>query len=87
MDCLIEIEEAAARIEATGAYRVLRRVDHRDLEDRETCDVGFRIGLVVDVETTGVETSPGYQAQSPGGGGVQQTGGAQLQQYVTSIVM
>ena len=55
MDCLIEIEEAAARIEATGAYRVLRRVDHRDLEDRETCDVGFRIGLVVDVETTGVD--------------------------------
>lgn len=55
MDCLIEIEEAAARIEATGAYRVLHRVDHRDLEGRETCDVGFRIGVVVDVETTGVD--------------------------------
>jgi DNA polymerase-3 subunit epsilon len=57
MDCPIDIEEAVAKIEATKNYRVLRRVDHRDLEGRETCDVGFRIGLVVDVETTGIDRS------------------------------
>jgi len=45
----------ARELEATGSYRVLRRVDHSDLDTRVDFELDYRTGLVIDVETTGLD--------------------------------
>jgi hypothetical protein len=51
-----EFEEMAKVLEGTGDYRILRRLQRRDrfaeLEPNDT-----HIGVVLDVETTGLDTS------------------------------
>lgn len=49
-----ELEDAAARLEATGNYRVLRRLN---LAERLVGDEGLRLrtGMFLDVETTGLD--------------------------------
>lgn len=51
-----DLEALAARLEATGDYRILRRLkpfDNRPVADGEPT----RLGLIVDVETTGLDTA------------------------------
>ena len=49
-----DLESAAARLEASGAYRVLRRLEPRRA-DPELRPPGSRLGVVLDVETTGMD--------------------------------
>ena len=49
-----DLEGAAARLEASGAYRVLRRLEPR-CADPELRPQGSRLGVVLDVETTGMD--------------------------------
>jgi DNA polymerase-3 subunit epsilon len=51
---LAELEEMAARLEASGFYRVLRRLDAH-AASRAAPSGATRIGLFVDVETTGLD--------------------------------
>lgn len=57
MTKIADLHNDVAAIDASDDYRVLSRVDHRDLERRETCDLRYRLGVVVDVETTGLDAS------------------------------
>ena len=50
------VQSMTTALEATGDFRVLRRVDHSDLEGVEAIAYQ-RVGVVVDVETTGVDPS------------------------------
>lgn len=45
----------ARELEATGSYRVLRRVDLADLDTQVEFELDYRTGLVIDVETTGLD--------------------------------
>lgn len=55
MDEVFELELAAERLSKSEGYKVLRRVDVSDLEDRDV-DLGdYTVGLVVDCETTGLD--------------------------------
>jgi DNA polymerase III subunit epsilon len=47
-------ETMARTLEATGNYKILRRLVPRTLEPRSATD---RIGLIIDLETTGLDTS------------------------------
>jgi DNA polymerase-3 subunit epsilon len=47
-------ETMARRLEATGNYKILRRLVPRPPEHRSTTD---RIGLIIDLETTGLDTT------------------------------
>lgn len=51
---IYDLEDAAARLEATGNYRVLRRLN---LAERLLVDEGLRLrtGMFLDVETTGLD--------------------------------
>ena len=49
-----DLEVAAARLEASGAYRVLRRLTPRQ-SDPKLRPQGSRVGVVLDVETTGMD--------------------------------
>lgn len=50
-----EINEALARqLEASGQYRVLRRIMPPTASFR--LEIGAKIGIVLDVETTGLDT-------------------------------
>ena len=49
-----DLEGAAARLEASGSYRVLRRLKPRRA-DPEQRPPGLRLGVVLDVETTGMD--------------------------------
>lgn len=50
MTKIADLHNDVAAIDASDDYRVLSRVDHRDLERRETCDLRYRLGVVVDVK-------------------------------------
>lgn len=56
MPCTVSIPDAITTLEASRDHRVLRRVDHHDLEG-EGADGGLRVGLALDVETTGLDPS------------------------------
>ncbi len=45
--------DAIATLAAHPDYRILRRVDHTDLEVADMSEAAYRLGLVVDIETTG----------------------------------
>jgi DNA polymerase-3 subunit epsilon len=49
-----DLEDMAARLEASGDYRVLRRLARRPVSDAEPGEAVLR-GLFVDVETTGLD--------------------------------
>ena len=51
-----DLESVAARLEASGAYRVLRRLEPRRA-DPELRPPGSRLGVVLDVETTGMDSA------------------------------
>lgn len=53
-DPTCDLEEMAARLEASGDYRVQRRLNPRPIEASKPTDV-VRQGLFVDVETTGLD--------------------------------
>ena len=55
MDQSSELEQAARTLEASGGYKVLRRVDVSSLEGRRVVDGHLVVGLVVDCETTGLD--------------------------------
>src|SRR5215470_691791 len=44
-------------LEATGDYRVLRKIKPRDVFDPARSDEKVRIGVVLDLETTGLDTT------------------------------
>ncbi|WP_294642441.1 3'-5' exonuclease [uncultured Aureimonas sp.] len=50
-------EAAARRLESTGRFRILRQLEHRPVRARMTDadHAGLRLGIVVDVETTGLD--------------------------------
>ena len=50
-----ELETLAARLEATGEYRVLRRLRRAARIDRATLPAGAREALALDLETTGLD--------------------------------
>lgn len=50
-----ELEALAARLEASGDYRVLRRLRHADRVDRARLPEGAREAVVLDLETTGLD--------------------------------
>jgi hypothetical protein len=54
-------ETMARTLEATGNYKILRRLVPRTAEPRSATD---RIGLIIDLETTGLDTGA-YRKSSP----------------------
>lgn len=51
-----QLTEVAALLEATGDYRVLRRLSHAPLSTEPFVDPCMRRGVFLDVETTGIDT-------------------------------
>lgn len=49
------LDHAIADLDSSADQRILRRVDHSDIEILDTYDAQYRIGLVIDVETTGLD--------------------------------
>jgi DNA polymerase-3 subunit epsilon len=54
MHATSDLEAAADRLDESGDYRVLRRLKQRDLF-REDDGSPKRVGLILDVETTGLD--------------------------------
>jgi DNA polymerase-3 subunit epsilon len=52
-----EFERAAALLQSSGQYRVLRRLRPLARFDASGCEASLRLGVFVDVETTGLDTA------------------------------
>jgi len=50
-----ELDEMANSLEATGDYRILRRLRPRDLFE-SNAGLSQKIGIILDLETTGLNT-------------------------------
>ena len=51
----MHLDDAVTVLKSHADYRVLRRVDHSDLEVVDMSEATYRLGVVVDVETTGID--------------------------------
>jgi DNA polymerase-3 subunit epsilon len=53
----VNTDDMTEALEASGDYRVLRRLKPRDVFQTVVPDQGLKIGVLIDLETTGLDTT------------------------------